>query len=51
MAKINIAKGDTFSEKNLTTKRPATGLSPMNWKKIIGKKSKKFFKTDDLILL
>jgi len=51
VAKINIAKGDTFSEKNLTTKRPATGLSPMNWRKIIGKKSKKFFKADDLILL
>ena len=51
VAKINIAKGDIFSEKNLTTKRPATGLSPMYWKKIIGKKSKKSFKADDLILI
>ena len=35
-----ISKGDVFSETNLTTKRPGTGINPMFWNKIIGKKSK-----------
>ena len=49
VAKINILKGDIFSDKNLTTKRPGTGLSPLFWYKIIGKKSHKSFKKDDHI--
>lgn len=46
-----IAKGDMFSEKNIITKRPQIGLSPMNWKRLIGKKSKKNFRADDLIII
>ena len=34
---------------NLTTKRPGTGISPMNFFKLIGKKSKKNYFEDDLI--
>ena len=49
VAKTNINKGDKFSEYNLTTKRPAKGLSPMKWKKIIGKKSNRNYKKEDLI--
>ncbi|MBK87060.1 MAG: N-acetylneuraminate synthase [Flavobacteriaceae bacterium] len=49
VAKKDITKGDIFTEKNITTKRPAMGISPMKWDNIIGKKSKKNFKVDDLI--
>ena len=45
----NIQKGEKFSETNLTTKRPADGISPMKWKQIIGKKAKKNYKKNDLI--
>ena len=44
-----INEGDYFSEKNITIKRPGNGLSPMMWNKLIGKKSKKKYKPDDLI--
>ena len=49
VAKDNIKKGEVFSEKNITTKRPALGINPMNWKKILGKKAKKNFYEDDFI--
>ena len=49
VASIEIKRGDTFSEKNLTTKRPGTGISPMLWEKYVGKKSKKDYKKDSLI--
>lgn len=50
-AKNNILKGDLFNLDNLITKRPQTGLSPIFWKKILGKKSKKNYYKDDLIKL
>ena len=49
VAKIAIKKGEKFSEKNITVKRPATGLSPMTWDKTIGKIAKKNFKIDSFI--
>ena len=36
-----INKGDQLSEKNLVIKRPAVGLSPIHWNKIIKLKSNK----------
>ena len=51
VAGIDIKKGERFSYKNLAFKRPGYGISPMNVKKILGKKSKKNFKEDDLIKL
>jgi N,N'-diacetyllegionaminate synthase len=47
VAKKNIKKGEVFTSKNLTTKRPGNGLSPMNWDSIIGSIAKKNYKTDD----
>ena len=35
-----ISKGELFSEKNLIVKRPADGISPMKWDKVINKKQK-----------
>lgn len=49
VAKKKINKGDKFNNYNLTTKRPGGGISPMLWNKIIGKRSKRTFYTDDLI--
>ena len=41
VAKSNIFVGQKFTEKNITTKRPGTGTSPMDWKKVIGKNQRK----------
>jgi len=49
VAKKNIKKGERFSIKNITTKRPGIGLSPMLWNKVLKKKSNKNFNKDDLI--
>ncbi len=45
----DIKHGDVFSEDNLTLKRPGTGICPMEWKKVIGKKAIKDFKKDSFI--
>ena len=49
VAKKDIKKGEFFTEENLTTKRPAIGICPMRWNEIVGKKSNKNYKIDDLI--
>ena len=49
VTKKNIIKGEKFSEKNLTCKRPGNGVSPMLWNKYIGKKSKKNYKINEQI--
>lgn len=49
VAKRDINKDETFSEKNITCKRPGNGISPTLWKNIIGKKAKKSFRKDQLI--
>lgn len=45
----DINKGESFSESNLTTKRPSKGISPMKWNQIIGKRAKKKYKKNDFI--
>ena len=49
VAHKDIKIGEMFSEKNITTKRPGTGVSPINFFTFIGKKSKKNYKKDDFI--
>lgn len=49
VAKCKIQKGDFFTIKNLTTKRPGNGISSSKWYEIIGKKSKYNFEKDDFI--
>ena len=36
-----IKKGEVITDKNIISKRPGTGISPMKWKEIIGKKARK----------
>ena len=49
VARIDIKKGEIFNTKNITTKRPGTGISPFKIKKFLGKKSPKNFSKDQLI--
>lgn len=51
VAKIPIIKGEKFTEENITTKRPGTGLSPMMWDNIISSIAKQDYKIDDFICL
>ena len=44
-----IKKGEILSEKNLIMKRPGTGISPTELKKIIGKIAKKNLQDDYVI--
>ncbi len=45
-----IGANETFTEENLTTKRPGTGISPMWWDELIGHCAKREYHQDDLIL-
>lgn len=49
VAKKGIRKGEVFSEDNLTTKRPGTGINPMKWNEIIGGTATRDYEEDDLI--
>lgn len=44
-----IKKGDVFTEHNLTTKRPGSGISPMKWHEVLGTKAIRDFGEDELI--
>ncbi len=49
VASCPIKKGELLTVDNITTKRPATGLSPMLWDEVIGTVSKRDYIEDDLI--
>ena len=49
VTKTKIKKGDILSEKNLTVKRPGTGISPMKWDEIMGTKATKDYNQDEPI--
>jgi len=49
VASCPIRKGELLSEKNISTKRPGTGISPMNWDEIIGVVATKDYQTDEAI--
>jgi len=51
VAACKIVKGEILSEKNITTKRPGNGISPMKWHEIIGKTAPRDFSEDELIEL
>lgn len=51
VASCYIKKGETFTEKNITVKRPGSGISPMKWDDVIGLVAKKDYSEDDLIEL
>lgn len=49
VAKCRIEKGQVFTEDNLTTKRPGTGISPMCWNEIIGTVAQRSYSEDEMI--
>ena len=51
VASRDIARGETFDESNLGTKRPGTGISPMRWDEVIGQAAKRGFAEDEPIEL
>ncbi len=51
VASRDIRAGEIFSNENLTTKRPGTGISPMRWDEVIGQRSPFDFSQDELIQL
>ena len=44
-----IKKGDIFSELNVTSKRPGSGISPMHWDSLIGRTSSRQYLPDELL--
>lgn len=51
VASRSIKQGELFSEDNLTTKRPGTGISPMRWYEVVGKVAPRDFSEDEIIEL
>ena len=49
VAAKKIVIGECFTEDNITTKRPGTGISPMKWDEVIGSKATRVYGPDDLI--
>lgn len=49
VAKRPIAAGEPFSEENLTTKRPGSGISPMRWQELLGRHAMRGYAEDELI--
>ena len=45
----SIAKGELLTTKNLVIKRPGTGISPMDFWRILGTRATKKYQRDDLI--
>ncbi len=49
VARNQIYKGQKFTIKNIVSKRPGSGISPMKIYKILGKKAKKNLEPDEII--
>ncbi len=49
VAARNIDKDEILSGENLTTKRPGSGISPLKWDEVIGRRAIREFKKDELI--
>jgi N,N'-diacetyllegionaminate synthase len=44
-----IKKGEIFTEDNIAAKRPGTGISPMEWERVVGRKAMRDFVEDEAI--
>lgn len=49
VASRRINRGEILNSDNLTTKRPGTGISPMQWNQIVGTRAVRDFEEDELI--
>jgi len=46
-----IRKGEVFSEQNLASKRPGTGISPMRWTEVLGSTATRDYEIDEQIVI
>lgn len=51
VAAVAIRKGDQFTSVNITAKRPGSGLSPMLWDDVLGRKATRDFAPNEMIEL
>jgi N,N'-diacetyllegionaminate synthase len=51
VAMCTIHEGEVFSATNVTVRRPGTGLSPMHWDEVLGRKAPRDFALNELIEL
>ena len=51
VAARTIRAGEIFDETNLAAKRPGTGISPMRWDEVVGRRASRDFFPDELIEL
>lgn len=51
VASRDIKSGEVFTEENLVAKRPGTGISPMRWDDVIGRRAPRDFSANELISL
>lgn len=51
VAMRDIKAGETYTEENITVKRPGNGISPMRWDEVLGRKAPRDFQADELIEL
>lgn len=51
VASVAIKAGEIFTERNVTAKRPGTGISPMRWDEVIGRTAARDFTADELVQL
>ena len=49
VAATPINRGDTFTEANITVKRPGNGISPFLWDQLIGRTASRDYHADELI--
>lgn len=47
----DIQRGEIFDESNITVKRPGTGISPMEWDRVLGRVAFKNLQADEMITL
>ncbi|MEA5058565.1 N,N'-diacetyllegionaminic acid synthase [bioreactor metagenome] len=51
VARRAIKAGETFSDENLTIKRPGNGINPMHWFEVLGRTAMQDFAEDEMIRL
>lgn len=47
----DIRKGEIFTEENLTVKRPGTGVSPMRYWEVLGRRADKDYRQDEAVVV
>jgi N,N'-diacetyllegionaminate synthase len=51
VARVAIRRGEVFTSDKLDVKRPGSGISPMQWRDVIGREARRDFGPDELIEL